>query len=120
MPESTHFDRLRAMLLMNERFARLDPGITERALGSIRSEFESTRNPFDRNRAICAQIGAADNPEWRGLLMQIRDRFEAEVLAEKIGEIEQAFAPPEEGWTAWVTALVEAIFQLSSTLRGGA
>ena len=110
MPEATHFDKLRAVLLMNESFARLDPGVTEGALRSIRGEFESTSNPFDRRRAICAQIGATDNAEWRRLLMQLRDQFEAETLAEKIGEIEQMFARSrDDGWAAWVTALVEAV-----------
>jgi type III secretory pathway component EscV/tetratricopeptide (TPR) repeat protein len=110
MPEATQFDKLRAALLMKESFARLDPGITERALETIRGEFESASNPFDRHRAICAQIGATDNAEWRRLLIAFRNQFEAEMLAEKIGEIEEMFArSPEEGWTAWLTALVEAV-----------
>src|SRR5262245_7131312 len=120
MPEATQFDKLRAALLMKESFARLDPGITERALEAIRGEFESASNPFDRHRAICAQIGATDNAEWRRLLMQFRDQFEAEMLVEKIGEIEEMFArSPEDGWTAWVTALVEAVSRSHQRLAVG-
>jgi type III secretory pathway component EscV/tetratricopeptide (TPR) repeat protein len=110
MPEGTHFDRLRAVLLLNESFLRLDARVTEDALRAIRSEFGSSSNPFDRHRAICAQIGATENAEWRRLLMQLREQFEAEALAEKIDEIERLFArSQDEGWMAWVIALVEAV-----------
>ena len=110
MPEATHFDRLRAVLLLNETFARLDPGVTEGSLRSIRGEFESTSNPFDRYRSISAQIGATDKAEWRRLLMQLRAQFVTDTLAEKIGEIEQMLArSQDDGWAAWVTALAEAV-----------
>jgi type III secretory pathway component EscV/tetratricopeptide (TPR) repeat protein len=110
MPETTHFDQLRAVLQGTKSFASLNPGITEVALQAIRGEFESTSNPFDRCCAICAQIGATDNTKWRRLLMQLRDQFITETLADKISEIEQIFAGShDDGWAAWVTALVEAV-----------
>lgn len=99
-------DRLHAM----GGLAQLDVSVTEGALQSIRSELEASGNAFDRYRALSAQVGATENLEWRRLLMQLRDGFEAQMLDERVAGIDRMFAAStDEGWKAWLTALAEAV-----------
>jgi type III secretory pathway component EscV/tetratricopeptide (TPR) repeat protein len=104
------FDELLERLRTMDGFRVLDGSVSKTALEFIRSEFEASDNLYDRHRAICAQIGAAEDHEWRRLLIQLRDDFEAQTLLEQVAEIERMFTlSADDGWKAWLTALAEAV-----------
>ena len=110
MPELKDFDKLLETTRTTEGFARLDANITEGALHSIQAEFDTSSDPFDRHRAICAQIGVADHSGLRQMLMQLREAFEKQMLSAAIGEVYQAFArSPEDGWNVWLMKLAAAL-----------
>jgi type III secretory pathway component EscV/tetratricopeptide (TPR) repeat protein len=120
MPEYMMVDRLLNGVRDTESFARLDSSITAGALRAIRAQFEANSNPFDRYRAISAQIVATDNVEWQRLLTQLRDEFETKALATKIGEIEQMFARShDEGWNSWLRGLGEALSRFRHSFAMG-
>jgi type III secretory pathway component EscV/tetratricopeptide (TPR) repeat protein len=110
MPETVGFQTLIENLAAAKDAAGLDARVTDGALRALRSEFEANPNPFDRHRAISAQIGATDHVGWRQLLRRFRDELDAETLKASIADIRQVFErSPDEGWKAWLTALAESV-----------
>lgn len=110
MDKPANIDKILGSLRSSDGFSSLDTSITEAALQSIRSEFESSSDPIDRYRAICAQIGAADHLEWRRILINLREEFVTQALAATIDEIGQKFKQsPEQGWELWMKELLGAL-----------
>ena len=110
MSEIVNVDDLFDILSSYDGFSCFDKSVTRPALQSIRNEFEASSDPSDRYRAICEQISATENVEWRCVLMRLRDEFESQTLKATINHIEQELRrSPERGWSAWMKALAEAI-----------
>jgi flagellar biosynthesis component FlhA/lipopolysaccharide biosynthesis regulator YciM len=115
MERQIQFDELIEPIRTTESFVRLETALTSPALDKLRGEFKSLSDQFDRHCALCAQIGATNNADLRDLLIQVRERLEAEMFRAATDEIQEASARSlEEGWRTFLANIATAVASASA------
>lgn len=110
MIDATQFQALLERVRPTSEFRAVRSPLIVEPLRRIGEIFEANPNPFERHRAICAQIGAVDDADLRRALGRMREEFEATMLSAAMGDVRAAFAQSAaDGWMTWRSRVADAL-----------